>query len=226
MRIRGQLRKKAPGTVALLAVAALVITGAAFGSSTGVGYSIQRNGKWYWSTDLADSIYPRVQPPQQGNSVLADPKAMLAASGLSPDSLSGRTVLQRLLIQFYASAGADVPTPVWTDGTAVYSMVCIGTGSSIASPTIDINLFHTFRCAVNGARFPRLKALKVTAARALARVKKASPAPASTSALDALDSAEHALSRYAFQGRPVKRTITVVVTGRRDVGLVGVDPMG
>jgi hypothetical protein len=209
--------------VAFIAVAALVTTTAAFPSRTNGGYSIQKNGKWYWSTDLANSIYPRVQPPQQGNYKLVDTKAMVEGSGITPDSLTERTLRQRLLIQFYAGAGADVPRPVWIDGTAVYSMVCVGSGASIASPTIDINLFHTFRCAADGARFPRLKALRATAAAALAQVKQASPA--STSALDALESAEHGLSLYAYHGQRVRRTITVVITGRRDVGLVGANPI-
>lgn len=223
MRGRGQQRGFLAAVAAFIAVAALVTTTAAFAARTNGGYSIQRNGKWYWSSDLANSIYPRVQPPEQGNYKLANTKDMLAGTDIQPDSLAGRTFRQRLLIQFYAQRGAGVPKPVWTDGTAVYSMVCVGTGASIASPTININLFHTFRCAVDGAKFPRLKALQATAAAALAQVKQASPA--STSALDALESAEDALANYAYHGQRVRRTITVVITGRRDVGLVDVNPI-
>jgi hypothetical protein len=102
-------------------------------------------------------------------------------------------------------------------------MVCVGTGSSIPRPSININLFHTFRCAVDGARFPRLQALQQAQSDALARVKQGKPA--STADLDALEAADQNLFNYAYKGQPVHRTITIVVDGRRNVGLVGVTPI-
>jgi hypothetical protein len=48
------------------AVAALLFAAGACAAAADGGYSVQKNGKWYWSTDVANSIYPQAQPPEPG----------------------------------------------------------------------------------------------------------------------------------------------------------------
>jgi hypothetical protein len=77
---------------------------------------------------------------------------------------------------------------------------------------------------MTGKKYKRMGQFRTTIDKLLAQIK-ATPAPVPQSLIDSLLDAYHALRDYQWQGDPVRRTIPVVVTGRRAVALVGVFPV-
>jgi hypothetical protein len=143
-----------PKTFSLLLLVLALAATAGASLSAGGGYSVKQKGLWYWSADLTDSIYPPVETPL----IHPDPYSLLRGLPLSVDQ-------KRELAARLAAHGPfrGKWKPSWTDGTVVFAMACTGSGTSIASVDVNIDLFHTFRCKITGATFKRLATFEAAA---------------------------------------------------------------
>jgi hypothetical protein len=203
---------------ALIIVATLVAATTASAATADGSYSIQKNGKWYWSTDLADGIYlPYTGIPGRG----ADIEALLRDLPLTRDQ---KLPLEAGLAKNGPFVGTTIWKPDWKDGTTVFKWTCRGTGASIPSPNVATDLYHQFRCQMAGATFKRVAGFQQAVHDARQAILSASQ-PVPQPLIDKLAQAYANLGVYQLNGDPVHRTITAVVDGRRNVGLVGVEPI-
>lgn len=127
--------------------------------------------------------------------VLALPAASIAGPAFSVKSQG----------QWYWSA--DVANAAFANtkldnGTIIDSADCHGSGASIASQQVDVDLFHQFRCKVFASTFSHKAQFDAAVNNATSRAVK----------LDA----EAKRAQYEAHGDPVSISITLIVTGRRD----------
>ena len=190
---------------ALAVVAALGVAAAAIASPS---YSVKRGGLWYWSTDITQSVFPIPT---------STPGACVSSSSLAQDlglNRDEKLELEARIAQACPLTRTYAPTPGFHDGTVVLGITCRGLAPSIASPSVNIDLFHRFRCLLNGTKFTRLAAFKSAVAKARANVLAAQD-PKPPELLNALEQAYANLGHYTQVGDRFTRHVTLTVTGRR-----------
>lgn len=200
---------------AVAVVAALSILAAA---SAYPALSVKQGGLWYWSGDLAhDGLLP---PPTgsltpYGGGLPRGVTNPLLALPLTPDQ---KKWLRAAMTQTEVITALPITSPALHDGTAIFSVLCRGSGKSIPSASVNVDLYHRFRCAIKGGKFSRLQQYK-DAVNAEVSTTAATGAPVPQASLDLLVSLLARLGHYEHFGDPANRTVTLTVTGRRSATL-------
>jgi hypothetical protein len=198
-----------------LPVVVAALTLGAVSAWAGSPTSVKSGGLWYWSLDVTEQVFP----PETST-----PFASVGLRKITQDLDLPLDQKRWLQAQLAGHVQTGTWPPTFKNGVVVHSMTCRGIGTSIPSDEIDVDLYHRFRCIIKGATYKR-QAKFQAGTDVLADRVKASPKPVPQTLLDKLVAAYRALDVYQNSGDPTTRTVTLVVTGRRDVTIVGLGPL-
>ncbi len=146
--------------------------------------------------------YPKVNSQTSGRTALV--AAIIALTLCSTAAADGGYSIKSGGQWYWSTDVADSAFPPGhVDAhTTLYSAKCKGIGASIASPDVNVDLYHRFRCLLSGARFNRLAAFNAAVTTAKDRATKLA--------------AEAKRAQYIAHGDPFTEPALIVVTSRRE----------